>query len=108
MLSYQLQTGKSVTVQISSTARFLPREKSANVLGEIPGQGEFADEIVLLAAHLDSWDLGTGAIDDGAGVAIVTADFVAANIEQDFGRLPAATKPDKTCDAEDDAAAPVH
>lgn len=42
--------------------------QSANVIGEIPGQG---DEIVLLAAHLDSWDLGTGANDDAAGVAIV-------------------------------------
>lgn len=43
---------------------------SGNVIGEIPGQ---TDEIVLLGAHLDSWDLGTGAVDDGAGVGIVIA-----------------------------------
>lgn len=43
---------------------------SANVVAEIPGQ---TDEIILVGAHLDSWDLGTGAIDDGAGVGIVTA-----------------------------------
>ncbi len=43
---------------------------SANVVGEIPGQ---TDEIVLVGGHLDSWDLGTGAVDDGAGVGIVTA-----------------------------------
>jgi carboxypeptidase Q len=41
---------------------------SANVVGELPGKG---DDIVLLGAHLDSWDLGEGALDDGAGVAIV-------------------------------------
>jgi Zn-dependent M28 family amino/carboxypeptidase len=40
------------------------------VVGEIPGT-EKPEEIVLLAAHLDSWDFGTGAIDDGAGVGIV-------------------------------------
>lgn len=48
----------------------LPDAESANVVGEIPGR-EKPDEIVLLGAHLDSWDLGTGALDDGAGVGIV-------------------------------------
>ena len=43
---------------------------SANIVAEIPGQ---TDEIILVGAHLDSWDLGTGAVDDGAGVGIVTA-----------------------------------
>jgi hypothetical protein len=46
--------------------------QSWNVAGQIAGR-ERPDEIVLIGAHLDSWDLGTGAIDDGAGVAIVTA-----------------------------------
>lgn len=45
---------------------------SGNVIGEIRGRTR-PNEIVVLGAHLDSWDLGTGAIDDGAGVAIVTA-----------------------------------
>lgn len=88
LLNYQVEAGKPVTLELSSTARFLPREKSANVIGEIPGQGELADEIVLLAAHLDSWDLGTGAIDDGAGVAIVTA---AAKMILDTGNAPRRT-----------------
>jgi Zn-dependent M28 family amino/carboxypeptidase len=44
--------------------------RSANVVGEIPGT-DLASEIVILAAHLDSWDPGVGAIDDGAGVAIM-------------------------------------
>ncbi len=49
----------------------LPDVQSANVIGEIPGR-EHPEEIVLLAAHLDSWDVGTGALDDGAGCAIIT------------------------------------
>ncbi len=44
--------------------------ESANVIGEVTGR-ERPEEIVLLGAHLDSWDLGTGAIDDGAGCGIV-------------------------------------
>ncbi len=43
--------------------------ESGNVIGEIPGQ---TDEIVLIGGHLDSWDLGTGAVDDGAGIGIVS------------------------------------
>lgn len=46
--------------------------QSANVVAEIPGT-DLADEVVLLGAHLDSWDTGQGAIDDAAGVGIVTA-----------------------------------
>jgi hypothetical protein len=45
---------------------------AANVAGEIPGSNQ-PDEVVIAAAHLDSWDLGTGAIDDGFGVATVLA-----------------------------------
>jgi len=45
---------------------------SYNVIGEITGS-EKPNEVILLGAHLDSWDLGTGAIDDGAGVAITIA-----------------------------------
>ena len=88
MLTYQVVTGEPVTVSLHSTAQHLPKEKSANVIGEIPGVGELADEIVLLGAHLDSWDLGTGAIDDGAGVAIVTA---AAKMILDSGDAPRRT-----------------
>ncbi len=59
--------------------RPLPVGESANVIGEIPGTDR-AEEIVLLGAHLDSWDLGTGALDDGTGVAIAVevARLVAA------------------------------
>ena len=43
---------------------------SGNVIAELPGR---TDEIVLVSAHLDSWDLGTGAVDDAAGVGVVMA-----------------------------------
>jgi Zn-dependent M28 family amino/carboxypeptidase len=88
MLSYQMRTGKPVTMSLLSSAQHYPRETSANVVGEIPGQGDLAHEVVLLGAHLDSWDLGTGAIDDGAGVAIVTA---AAKMIMDSGDAPRRT-----------------
>jgi carboxypeptidase Q len=70
LLARQVSTDKPVRMRLHSTARDLPPAWSANVIGEIPGS-EHADEIVLLGAHLDSWDLGHGAVDDGAGVAIV-------------------------------------
>lgn len=69
LLDRQVASGKPVTFTFTLSSRTLPNEMSANVIGEIPGK---TDEVVLLGAHLDSWDVGTGAQDDGAGVAIVT------------------------------------
>jgi carboxypeptidase Q len=46
-----------------------PMVQSANVVGEVPGL-ERPDDIVVIGGHLDSWDLATGALDDGAGVAM--------------------------------------
>ncbi len=59
-----------VRMQLASDARCEGTAESANVIGEIVGR-EKPDEFVLLAAHLDSWDVGTGAQDDGAGVVTV-------------------------------------
>src|SRR5262245_16711561 len=69
-LERQFGTGKPVRLRLWSTSRDLPPTQSANVIGEVPGTDR-AGEIVLLGAHLDSWDPGVGAIDDGAGVAIM-------------------------------------
>lgn len=82
LLAYRIAAGDEAVLRIHSTARQLPPTTSANVIGEIPGR-EAPEEIVLLGAHLDSWDLGTGALDDGAGVGIVAA---AAHL---IGRLDA-------------------
>ncbi|MEM9837527.1 MAG: M28 family peptidase [Pseudomonadota bacterium] len=58
-----------VTVTLDMAVRTLDEVTSGNVIGEIPGQ---TDEIVVIGGHLDSWDLGTGAVDDGAGIGIAT------------------------------------
>jgi carboxypeptidase Q len=86
-LARWLKPGKPVRVRVKSTSRELPATWSANVIGEIPG-AERTNEIVLLGAHLDSWDLGQGAIDDGAGVAIV---IEAARLIGRLERKPART-----------------
>ena len=70
-LSAQLDAGGDVVFHLEIHSQSLPEETSYNVIGEVVGR-EKPEEIVLLVAHLDSWDLGTGAIDDGAGCAIVT------------------------------------
>ncbi len=64
--------GSPVRVKMVLTPRDLGAVTSQNVIAEITGR-EKPGEIVLLGAHLDSWDLGTGALDDGAGVAIIVA-----------------------------------
>ncbi|TKB45418.1 M20/M25/M40 family metallo-hydrolase [Thalassotalea mangrovi] len=46
--------------------------KGANVIGEITGS-QYPEQIVALGAHLDSWDVGTGAVDDGLGMAMMMA-----------------------------------
>lgn len=63
--------GRTGSVWEADEADLVP---SGNVVAEIPGR---TDEVVLVGAHLDSWDLGTGALDDGAGVGIVVAAALA-------------------------------
>ena len=72
ILAAELASGKPVRFRLRLGARVLPEAESANVIGEVPGR-ERPEEVVLLGAHLDSWDLGTGALDDGAGCAIGAA-----------------------------------
>ena len=64
--------GKPVTMHLTLTPRFAGEGTSGNVIAEVPGSDPDAG-IVLIGGHLDSWDLGTGAIDDASGVAITTA-----------------------------------
>ena len=65
--------GEAMSLQLSSSAKWYAQEvSSGNVILDIVGR-EKPEEIVLIGGHLDSWDLGTGAVDDGAGVAITTA-----------------------------------
>jgi hypothetical protein len=72
-----VSAGCAARAELSLGCKPLPVGTSANVLAELPGT---TDELVLLGAHLDSWELGTGALDDGAGcvIAIEAARLIAA------------------------------
>ncbi len=71
-LSRMVKRGKPITLHLTLTPRDLGMTETGNVIAEVPGTDPSAG-IVLIGGHLDSWDLGTGAIDDGAGIAITTA-----------------------------------
>ena len=67
LLSSMLSLNKNLKFYLKQNCKNLPDVKSYNVIGEIKGI-EFPNEIMIVGAHLDSWDLGDGAHDDGAGV----------------------------------------
>jgi hypothetical protein len=58
-----------VRMHLVLTPQKLPEETSYNVIGDLRGS-EYPGQIVIVSGHLDSWDLGTGALDDGAGVVV--------------------------------------
>jgi hypothetical protein len=67
MLAWLAHSGTPVKVHLEMAARMLPDADSADVIGEIPGR-EHPEEVVVMGGHLDSWDVGQGAQDDGASV----------------------------------------
>src|SRR6185295_16652994 len=77
-----LRRGEPVVMRLTLVSQKTEGGHSGNVVAEIPGRDPKAP-ILLIGGHLDSWDQGTGAIDDGAGVAITTA---AAKHIMDAGR----------------------
>ncbi|PTQ10341.1 peptidase M28 family protein [Sphingomonas oleivorans] len=77
-----LKRGKPVTMKLVLTPKNIGTRQSGNVIAEVPGRDPKAG-IALVGCHLDSWDLGTGAIDDAAGCGIVAA---AAKQVMDAGR----------------------
>jgi carboxypeptidase Q len=80
LLSRLVARGKPVRVRFTLDCGDRPDAVSANVVGEVRGR-ERPDEVVVVSGHLDSWDLGTGAIDDGAGcgIAIEAARLIGAS-----------------------------
>jgi carboxypeptidase Q len=58
-----------VEIQLVLTPRELPSEQSYNVVADLKGD-EMPEQIVVVSGHLDSWDLGTGALDDATGIGI--------------------------------------
>jgi len=82
-----VDSGNTVAVHLEMEAHTLPDADSANVIGEIPGR-ERPDEVVVIGGHLDSWDVGAGAQDDGSGC--ITA-LEAAHIIHQLGLTPRRT-----------------
>jgi hypothetical protein len=79
--------GRPLRMHLMLTPTFKPGATADTVVADVVGR-ERPDEVVLIGGHLDSWDLGTGAIDDGAGAAITTA---AAKLILDMPRAPRRT-----------------
>jgi carboxypeptidase Q len=79
--------GQRVRVRLRMEAHFEPDADSADVVGEIPGR-EFKNEVVVIGGHIDSWDVGMGAHDDGAGV---MASLEAAALIKQLGLHPRRT-----------------
>src|SRR5437773_5892488 len=77
----------TVKMKLVLTPQQLPDVESYNVIGDIKGS-EHPEQVVIVSGHLDSWDLGTGAIDDGAGVAV---SMEAANLIQKLHLKPKRT-----------------
>jgi len=66
------RSGGPVRMRLTLTPRNIGTRQSGNVVAEVPGTDPAAG-VVLIGGHLDSWDLGTGAFDNAAGVAITVA-----------------------------------
>ena len=86
-LSKLLAQGTPVRIQLKLSAQTLPDVESANVVGELRGT-EKPNEVIVVGGHLDSWDIGYGAHDDGAGC---IQSIEALRILKKFGLKPKRT-----------------
>ena len=76
-----------VKMKLVLTPQTLPDTESFNVIGDVKGS-EHPEQVVIVSGHLDSWDLGTGAIDDATGVAV---SMEVANLVKKLGLRPKRT-----------------
>ena len=85
-----LDDGETVRLRVDVDSRFTTEEDrdGYNTIAEIPGSGPKANEVVMLGAHMDSWHTGTGAADNGAGVAVM---MEAVRILKKIGAKPRRT-----------------
>jgi len=87
MLRRMIERGDRPVVRLQMSAQTLPDSPSRNVVAELVGR-ERPDEIVVMGGHIDSWDVGTGAMDDGGGV---VAAWEAIRLLQRLGLRPRRT-----------------
>ncbi len=86
LMAYLAKQGP-VRMHLTLTPQTLPDADSYNVIADLKGS-EHPEQVVIVSGHLDSWDLGTGAIDDAAGVAVAMA---AAQLVKQLGFRPKRT-----------------
>lgn len=79
--------GKPLRIKLNLQSSFDPKDVAWNISGDIKGS-ETPDEVIVVGGHLDSWDVGTGALDDATGIAITTA---AAKLIGDLPKRPKRT-----------------
>ncbi|OYU69786.1 MAG: peptidase M28 family protein [Alphaproteobacteria bacterium PA2] len=87
LLEHMMARGKPVKVRLNLSSTVIPQAQSWNVVGELKGAVR-PEEVIVVGGHLDSWDPGTGAIDDASGIAIATS---AARLAGTEGGRPART-----------------
>jgi carboxypeptidase Q len=87
MLHRMESRGEKIVVRLEMEAQTLPDVPSRNVVGEIVG-AERPDEVIVLGGHIDSWDVGAGAMDDGGGMVV---GWEALNLIKRLGLKPRRT-----------------
>lgn len=87
MLHHMQDRGERIVVRLQMAARTLPDAPSRNLMGELVGR-ERPDEVVVFGGHMDSWDVGRGAMDDGGGVVVA---WEALRLLQRLGLQPRRT-----------------
>jgi len=79
--------GQRVTVKLTMSARMMPDAPSRNVVAELRGSSA-PDEVVVMGGHIDSWDVGRGAMDDAGGVVVA---WEAIRLLKELGLQPRRT-----------------
>lgn len=87
MIARMIARGERVTVKLTMAARMMPDAQSRNVIAELRGSSA-PDEIVVMGGHIDSWDVGRGAMDDAGGVVVA---WEAIRILKELGLRPRRT-----------------
>jgi carboxypeptidase Q len=88
MMLHRMQTrGQHVVLKLVMHARMLPDAPSRNTIGELAGR-ERPQEVVILSGHMDSWDVGAGAMDDAGGVVV---SWEAVRLLKRLGLVPRRT-----------------
>ena len=87
MIGRMVSRGQKVKVKLYTEGKMEPDSRSRNVVAEIKGS-EYPNEVIVMGGHIDSWDVGQGAMDDGGGC---VAAWQAAKIIKDLGLRPKRT-----------------